>query len=118
MPPGECRVSRLTWDIHASRSRLDVVTADAVPRRREQGRHLVAQGATQRLDALGSAEEQRRQVVQPGQLARGVGVVVDAQVGEHAAAVVAGARREGEDRRALPAPRVTAGGVPGQTGPR
>ena len=54
--------------------------------------------------------------MQPGQLARRVGVVVDAQVGEHAAPVVAGARGEREDRRALPAAGVTAGGVPGENG--
>ena len=77
-------------------------------------RHLDAQGAVERLDVLGPAEEQGRQVVQAGQLARGVGVVVDAQVGQDAAAVVAGSRRPGEDGRTLPAARVPAGGVPGE----
>ena len=73
-------------------------------------------GRPERLDVLGTAEEQCRQVVQASQLARCVGVVVDPQVGEHAAAVVAGARRLREDRRALPAAGVAAGGIPGQEG--
>ena len=70
----------------------------------------------ERLDVLGTAEEQCGQVVQASQLARCVGVVVDPQVGEHAAAVVAGARGVREDRRALPAAGVTTGGIPGEDG--
>ena len=52
--------------------------------------------------------------MQPGQLARCIGVVVHPQVGEHTAAVVAGTGGEREDGGALPTAGVAAGGIPGE----
>ena len=54
--------------------------------------------------------------MQPRELGGRVRVVVDAQVGEDAARVVAGAGGVDEERGALPAAGVPAGGVPGEDG--
>ena len=98
MPPGERRVSRLTSDIQASRA----LSTSGPPRPTASRRRATSsrRAPLERLDVLGPAEEQGRQVVQPGQLARCVGVVVDPQVGEHAAR-----RRSRRPGRARGSPR-------------
>ena len=70
--------------------------------------HLLTQGPLERPDTLGLTEVQGGQGVDAGELARGVRVVVDAQVGEDPGRVVAGAGRVGEEGGTLPAAGVAA----------